>query len=125
MGVTYPKLGAFLNATGRQILYTCSWPVYTSLAKVLLLVLLLVLLGLVVLLVVLLLLLLGLVVLLVVLLAVLLAVLLLLPQLLLTGVHVAGQGVRWAAGQGGVLPAREHRAQLLHVARVQGYYGRV
>jgi hypothetical protein len=33
MGVTYPKLGQFLNDTGRQILYTCSWPVYTSLAK--------------------------------------------------------------------------------------------
>jgi hypothetical protein len=26
--VTYPKLGRFLNASGRQIFYTCSWPVY-------------------------------------------------------------------------------------------------
>jgi len=32
MSVTYPKLGKYLNATGRQILFTCSWPVYTSLA---------------------------------------------------------------------------------------------
>lgn len=31
MNVTYPKLGAMLNATGRQILYSCSWPVYGSL----------------------------------------------------------------------------------------------
>lgn len=26
--VTYPKLGKYLNKTGRQIFYTCSWPVY-------------------------------------------------------------------------------------------------
>jgi alpha-N-acetylgalactosaminidase len=32
MSVTYPKLGKYLNATGRQILFTCSWPVYTSLS---------------------------------------------------------------------------------------------
>jgi hypothetical protein len=31
MNVTYPKLGAALNASGRQIFYTCSWPVYESL----------------------------------------------------------------------------------------------
>ena len=31
MNLTYPKLGAALNATGRQIFYTCSWPVYESL----------------------------------------------------------------------------------------------
>lgn len=33
MHVTYPKLGAALNATGRQIWYSCSWPVYESLGK--------------------------------------------------------------------------------------------
>jgi len=33
MHITYPKLGAALNATGRQIFYTCSWPVYESLGK--------------------------------------------------------------------------------------------
>lgn len=32
MSVTYPKLSKFLNETGRQILFTCSWPVYTSLS---------------------------------------------------------------------------------------------
>jgi hypothetical protein len=33
MHITYPKLGAALNATGRQIWYSCSWPVYESLGK--------------------------------------------------------------------------------------------
>eukprot|EP00747_Dinoflagellata_sp_TGD_P205929 gnl/TRDRNA2_/TRDRNA2_79668_c1_seq1.p1 gnl/TRDRNA2_/TRDRNA2_79668_c1~~gnl/TRDRNA2_/TRDRNA2_79668_c1_seq1.p1 ORF type:complete len:296 (-),score=53.70 gnl/TRDRNA2_/TRDRNA2_79668_c1_seq1:133-990(-) len=28
MNITYPKLGAALNATGRTILYSCSWPDY-------------------------------------------------------------------------------------------------
>ena len=28
MNVTYPKLGDALNATGRPILYSCSWPDY-------------------------------------------------------------------------------------------------
>merc|ERR1712072_772413 len=28
MNVTYPKLGEMLNKTGRQILFSCSWPVY-------------------------------------------------------------------------------------------------
>eukprot|EP01047_Picozoa_sp_COSAG01_P028160 COSAG01_NODE_1883_length_8988_cov_67.877264_7_plen_200_part_00 len=31
MNITYPKLGAALNATGRQIFFTCSWPVYETL----------------------------------------------------------------------------------------------
>eukprot|EP00041_Stephanoeca_diplocostata_P018220 m.379998 g.379998 ORF g.379998 m.379998 type:complete len:433 (+) comp20957_c2_seq48:2555-3853(+) len=30
MTITYPKLGKYLNSTGRQILYSCSWPVYAS-----------------------------------------------------------------------------------------------
>lgn len=33
MHLTYPKLGAALNATGRQIWYSCSWPVYESLGE--------------------------------------------------------------------------------------------
>jgi hypothetical protein len=33
MNITYPKLGDMLNKTGRQILYTCSWPVYGALGK--------------------------------------------------------------------------------------------
>ena len=33
MNVTYPKLGELLNKTGRQILYTCSWPVYGALSS--------------------------------------------------------------------------------------------
>eukprot|EP00040_Diaphanoeca_grandis_P034836 m.217487 g.217487 ORF g.217487 m.217487 type:complete len:411 (+) comp33236_c0_seq14:3-1235(+) len=32
MSVTYPKLGNALNTTGRQILFSCSWPVYLALA---------------------------------------------------------------------------------------------
>eukprot|EP00912_Choanoflagellata_sp_UC4_P001434 UC4_evm6s893 len=28
MNITYPKLSKFLNNSGRQILFTCSWPVY-------------------------------------------------------------------------------------------------
>mmetsp|Transcript_117365 Transcript_117365/g.374018 ORF Transcript_117365/g.374018 Transcript_117365/m.374018 type:complete len:441 (-) Transcript_117365:88-1410(-) len=31
MNVTYPKLGDMLNRTGRQILFSCSWPVYGAL----------------------------------------------------------------------------------------------
>lgn len=30
MNITYPKLGAALNATGRPILYSCSWPDYVA-----------------------------------------------------------------------------------------------
>ena len=30
MNITYPKLGAALNATGRTILYSCSWPDYVA-----------------------------------------------------------------------------------------------
>ena len=32
MNITYPKLGRALNATGRPILYSCSWPDYVRLA---------------------------------------------------------------------------------------------
>lgn len=32
MNVTYPKLAAALNATGRQVQFTCSWPVYQALS---------------------------------------------------------------------------------------------
>jgi hypothetical protein len=30
MNITYPKLGAALNASGRPILYSCSWPDYVA-----------------------------------------------------------------------------------------------
>ena len=28
MDVGYPDLGRYLNATGRPIVYSCSWPAY-------------------------------------------------------------------------------------------------
>lgn len=31
MNVSYPKLGKFLNESGRQVLFSCSWPVYGAL----------------------------------------------------------------------------------------------
>eukprot|EP00039_Didymoeca_costata_P001557 m.53308 g.53308 ORF g.53308 m.53308 type:complete len:447 (-) comp10857_c0_seq1:174-1514(-) len=33
MNITYPKLGKLLNASGRHILYSCSWPVYLTLSE--------------------------------------------------------------------------------------------
>jgi len=32
MNATYPKLGRLLNESGRQVLYSCSWPVYGALS---------------------------------------------------------------------------------------------
>ena len=29
----YPAFGALLNATGRPMVYSCSWPVYQTYAK--------------------------------------------------------------------------------------------